>query len=110
MKHRKKVIDVTGSDDFSPFFKSLPESDPFKQELKEAIKTLKENCTCGDKIEHAKWPGYYIEKYGINNLWRYELQEGKRLTYTIISSADGLVVSILEAFFTHDDYDKRFGY
>lgn len=107
---RKKVKDVTGSDDFSPLFESLPEDNPFKIEIRNAIKILYENCTKGEKIEHGKWPEYYIKKYKINNLWRYELLDGKRMVYTLLGTPDGIIVSIIEAFPNHKEYDKRFGY
>lgn len=107
---KKKVIDVTGSEEFGVFFKSLSNTDPFKLELRNVIKILKENCTSGQKVEHAKWPDYYKQNYRINNLWRYELEGDKRLMYTIISSSGGLVVSILESFSNHTEYDKRMGY
>ncbi len=107
---KKKVIDVTGSDDFNPLFESLLEEHHFKIELGTAIKILFEDRGRGEKIEHDKWPKYYVDTYKIKNLWRYELLDGKRLVYTILGSNDGFIISIIEAFWNHDEYDKRFGY
>lgn len=106
----KKAKDVTGSDDFGPFFKGLRDDDPFKIEIKNAIKILFEDCLRGEKIEHDRWPDYYIKKYKIRNLWRYELLDGKRLVYTILGSTNGFTVSIIEAFVNHTEYDRRFDY
>ncbi len=101
---------VTGSDEFVEFYKSLSEDDPFKKEINKANEILLENCTSGDKIEHGRWSDYYVKKYKINNLWRYDLSDGKRFVYTILGVASGFTVSIIEAFETHAEYEKRFGY
>lgn len=106
----KRVIDVTGSARFGTFFESLSEENTFKIEIKEAIKILSEDCTNGDKIEHDKWPNFYIKEYNINNLWRFDLSEGKRFVYTILGTPEGFIVSIIEVFSNHSEYDKRFGY
>ncbi len=46
----KKAKDVTGSNEFGEFFKSLSEDDPFKIEINKARKILQEDCSRGDKI------------------------------------------------------------
>ncbi len=105
----KKAKVITGSNEFSEFFKLLSEDDPFKIEINNARKILLEDCVSGEKIEHDKWPNYYM-KYKITNLWRYELQDGKRLVYTILGSSNGFTVSIIETFVSHTKYEKRFDY
>ena len=106
----KRAQNITGSEDFSKSFGSMSEDDPFKIEIRNAMKILKENCTAGEKIEHDRWPDCYVKKYQINNLWRYELLDGKRFIYTILGSANGFTVSIIEAFANHTSYDNRFDY
>jgi len=102
--------DVTGSPEFSKYFNNLSDNDPFKMELRDAFNILKEDCTRGEKIQHNIWPEIYVNRYGINNLWRFELREGARLVYTILGGSGGLIVSILEVFSTHQEYDQRFGF
>mgnify|MGYP001409717972 CR=1 FL=1 len=109
MTSNKVVKDVGGTDEFRTYYQSLSDTDPLKLELKNAFVILKGNCLSGQKIERNKWPAVYVKKYKINNLWRYTLQSGWRLIYTIIGESDGLVVSVLEVF-SHKDYDERFGY
>ena len=106
----KKAIAVTGSNEFAEFFKALPEDDSFNKEINDSKKILLQNCTSGDKIEHDRWPDFYIKNYKINNLWRYELKDGKRFVYTILGSSSGFTVSIIESFASHAEYEKRFGY
>ncbi len=109
MTPNKVVKDVGGTNEFRTYFKSLSDTDPLKKELQEAFMVLKEDCLSGQKIQHDKWPPVYVKKYKINNLWRYALQSGWRLIYTIIGEPDGLIVSVLEVF-SHKDYEERFEY
>jgi len=37
----------------------------------------------GTKIPKQLWPKIYIQKYGINNLFKYDLPNGWRLIYTV---------------------------
>jgi hypothetical protein len=104
-----KIIDVIGSTIFRKFFDKIPQNDSRKKELYETFKILRQDCLRGDKIPHNLWPLVYVKKYRIKNLWRYPLRSGWRLVYTILGQKDGFVVCILEAF-SHQEYDKRFGY
>ena len=109
MPTKKKAIDVIGSIEFRKFFDQIPQDDPRKKEFLEAFKFLKEDCAGGNKIWHDQWPAIYVRKYKIKNLWRYPLRSGWRLVYTILSQKEGFVVCVLEAF-SHQEYEKRFGY
>ena len=64
---------------------------------------------CGIKIPQRLWPREYVAKYGINNLWKYDLPNGWRLIYTIKGDAVQIVSIILE-WFDHKNYERRFGY
>lgn len=109
MTSNKVVKDVGGTTEFRTYLQSLSDTDPLKKELQKAFMILKEDCLSGQKIERNKWPAVYVNKYKINNLWRYALQSGWRLIYTIIGEPDGLIISVLEVF-SHKDYEERFGY
>ncbi len=106
---KNKVSDVIGSTEFRKFFDQIPQNDPKKKEFHDAFKILKEDCLQGNKIPHDRWPVSYVRKYRIRNLWRYKLRSGWRLVYTILSHKEGFLVCILEAF-SHQEYEKRFGY
>jgi len=80
-----------------------------QNEINDAKKLLKEDCCIGNKIQKNLWPKKYIQKYDIKNLWRYELQQGYRLIYTIISDGNN-ISSILLDLFNHTDYEKLFKY
>jgi hypothetical protein len=74
-----------------------------------ALSDIKQKPDCGTKIPKKLWPKEYIKKYGITNLWKYDLPNGWRLIYTIESNEIRIVSIILE-WFDHKDYERRFKY
>ena len=74
-----------------------------------AINDLKKNPMCGTKIQKKLWPKKYKQKYGINNLWKYDLPNAWRIIYTI-ETDEVTIVSIILEWFSHKDYEKRFKY
>ena len=74
-----------------------------------AIKDLKVNPICGTKILKKLWPKEYIKKFGITNLWKYDMPNAWRLIYTIQTNKVMILNVILE-WFTHKEYERRFKY
>jgi Txe/YoeB family toxin of Txe-Axe toxin-antitoxin module len=74
-----------------------------------AMDDLKKDPTCGTKIQKRLWPKEYKQKFGITNLWKYDLPNGWRLVYTIESDEVKIMNIILE-WFDHKEYEKRFKY
>ncbi len=74
-----------------------------------AIDDLKRNPACGTKVSRHLWPKEYTPKYGITNLWKYDLPNAWRLMYTLDSDQVKIVSIILE-WFDHKEYERRFGY
>jgi hypothetical protein len=87
----------------------LPKKDLLRKSIDAALDTLKDNPLAGDKVQKSLWPKKYVKQYKINNLFRYPLAEGYRLTYTIVSDKESTTSVILEAL-DHEEYDERFGY
>lgn len=77
--------------------------------ISRAIGDLKENPFCGIHISKRLMPRVYIQKYGINNLWKYDLPDGWRLLYSVAGSEVSIVAIILE-WLPHKDYERRFKY
>ena len=50
-----------------------------------ALDKLKLNMMAGDKIQRPQWPPYYVGKYSISNLWKFNMSKGSRLIYTLLS-------------------------
>ena len=63
----------------------------------------------GKQVQKSKIPKYYVQKYGITNVWRIDLADHWRLIYTIQSSEVEIIDFILNIV-NHEKYDKIFGY
>jgi hypothetical protein len=73
------------------------------------INVLKERPDARDHISRSIWKR--IPQFnGLNNLWRYDLDEERRACYTLIGKANLLTVIIIEIFLDHKSYERRFGY
>lgn len=77
--------------------------------LNKAFDALKENPYCGILIPKKFWPEEYVKKYRIKNLWKYNLPDGWRMTYTVRMEEVCILAVALE-WMDHKDYERRFGY
>ena len=77
--------------------------------ISRAIDDLEENAFCGIQIPKRLIPKVYIAKYGIDNLWKYDLPKGWRLIYSVANN-EVCIISILLEWMNHNDYEKRFNY
>ena len=103
-----KVVFI--SEELERDFNSLKEEDPIKKAMVRAIHDLKENAFSGIQIPKRLFPKEYIQKYGINNLWKYDLPRGWRLIYTVTADNEVDLISAILEWFDHKDYEKRFKY
>src|SRR3989344_2839498 len=79
------------------------------ENMDRAVLALQEDHEAGIHIPRNRWPKYYRSKFGITNLWKYDLPKAWRLVYTI--TGDQIeVISIILEWFDHKEYNKRFGY
>jgi hypothetical protein len=91
------------------FVSSLDSDSRLRQIVDKALDVLEENMFAGQLIEKKKFPKIYVQKYGVTNLYKYNLDRSTRLTYTIVGDESGLAVVVLEIL-NHKEYEKRFGY
>ncbi len=77
--------------------------------ISRAIIDLEENAFCGVQIPKKLMPKIYIDKYNIDNLWKYDLPRGWRLLYSIANS-EVRIISIILEWMDHKDYERRFNY
>ena len=106
---RVAFLDLTMKKSFEKLKSGKFEDKQFAGFIDRAMDDLKENPYCGIKILKKQWPEEYVKKYKIKNLWKYDLPNAWRLTYTI--EQDNVeIVSIILEWFDHKDYEKRFGY
>ena len=104
---------VFADEDLSEAFAKLASSTSEERRLYgligRALDDLKEDPFMGIKIPRKLWPREYVQKFGINNLWKYDLPNGWRLIYTVKGDAVQIVSIILE-WFDHKSYERRFNY
>lgn len=74
-----------------------------------AIDDLEENSFCGIQIPKKQIPKDYINKFEIDNLWKYDLPKAWRLIYSV-SNGEICIVSIVLEWMSHKDYEKKFKY
>ena len=98
------------SDELEKDFNSLKDDDFIKKAIIRAIQDLKENAFCGIQIPKKLFPKEYVKKYGIKNLWKYDLPKGWRLLYTVTGENEVELISAILEWFNHKDYERRFGY
>lgn len=103
-----KVVFI--SDELEKDFNILKNDDPIKKGIVRAIKDLRQNAFSGTQLPKRLFPKEYIQKYGINNLWKYDLPNGWRLIYTVTAENEVELISAILEWFNHKDYDRKFKY
>ena len=102
---RFPASDVYITGDLADFLKGFDGDHKFHKWIRDMKAVLKEHMFSGDLVKKAQIPNYYMEKYQVNNLYRYEHPEGYRSCYTIVKRC-AYVLDIMD----HSEYDLRFGY
>lgn len=77
--------------------------------INNALDDIEENAFCSIQIPKKLIPKEYIKKYGINNLWKYDLPKGWRLLYSV-ANGEVIVISIIIEWMSHKDYERKFNY
>ena len=101
---------MNGTPEVAEFIKNLEKGCYLEKIMSKVQGELREDMFCGEPVKKKQIPEYYIEKYGLNNLYVKKLDSSKRLTYTLSANGFGVGVYLLEVFLTHKDYEERFGY
>ena len=101
--------DKKTEDDFESLKEGKFEDKELYKFIDRSINDLKKNPTCGTRIEKRLWPKEYKQKYGITNLWKYDLPNAWRVVYTIQSN-EVMIISVILEWFNHKDYERRFHY
>lgn len=77
--------------------------------LKRAFEDIEDNPSGFIHVPNNLIPKEYRQKYGIDNLWKYDLPNGWRLLYSLAKEKVLLLAVILE-WLDHKNYERRFGY
>lgn len=94
-------------------FYRLERGDNSEQEIfrliNQALDNIEKNAFCGIQIPKELIPKDYSIKYGVKNLWKYDLPKGWRLIYSITKD-EIVVISLILEWFDHKEYERRFNY
>ena len=77
--------------------------------LKRAFEDIENDPTCFIHVPKELIPKEYKQKYGIDNLWKYDLPNGWRLLYSL-SKDKVLLLAIILEWMNHKNYERRFRY
>jgi Txe/YoeB family toxin of Txe-Axe toxin-antitoxin module len=91
-------------------FNSLKNNDPLKKSITNAIKKLRKNVFSGIQMPKRLIPKEYIQKYKINNLWKYNLSGGWRLLYAVSPEDEIEIISAILDWLDHKTYEKKLKY
>jgi hypothetical protein len=105
----RKPLCVKASKEAAAFISSLKVGSYLLKIVNSGLDVLKGNIFAGERIERRKFPKYYVQKYGVNNLYKFNLDSRTRLIYTLVADESGVAVVVLEVL-DHKKYDERFGY
>jgi len=106
-----KKSEVTfANDKIEKEFNSLDENDDLKKHIHKAIDEIKNNVFCAIPLPKRLIPKDYIQKFGIINLWKYDLPDGWRLVYSITTPNKVEILAIILEWFSHPEYERKFHY
>lgn len=77
--------------------------------INRALDDIEEDAFCATQVPKKLIPKVYIEKYGIDNLWKYDLPSGWRLLYSV-ANGEVLVIAIIIEWMSHKEYERKFKY
>lgn len=80
------------------------------KELEKTFEDISNNVFCGRNVKKELIPKKLIQKFGINNLWIYNLRDGWRLLYSITTPDKIEVLAIVLDWMNHKDYERLFGF
>jgi len=106
---KERIVQFVNKDILEAF-KKLEKDDPnlFKF-INRALDDLKENPFCGVIIPKKLHPKEYVTKFGITNLWKYDLPSAWRLLYTVKGNEIRIISIVLE-WMDHKTYERKFKY
>ena len=104
MSHKVIFLD----DELERSFESLSDDDPIKKGLVKAIKDIQENVSCGRNVKKRLIPKRLISKYGITNVWIYNLPNSWRLLYSVTPTQEIEIIAAVLGWMDHKEYERLF--
>ncbi|MBN2517329.1 MAG: hypothetical protein JXB14_00630 [Candidatus Altiarchaeota archaeon] len=79
-------------------------------EIEDALAEISKDLFCCRNVRKRLIPKKYVRKYGINNLWIYNLRDGWRLLYSVVNPSKIEVLAIVLEWMDHKSYERLFGF
>lgn len=95
--------------EFKALKNSTTEDEMLYRWLLRAFQDIQKNVFCGIQTPKKLIPKGYVQKYGIKNLWKYNLPNAWRLLYSIEGRGVKIISIILE-WLDRKNYENRFKY
>ena len=78
------------------------------EQIDKAAEEINKNVFCGRNVKKKLIPKSLIQKYGLNNLWIYNLRSGWRLLYSVTSPDKVQIIAVVLDWMKHKDYERLF--
>lgn len=78
------------------------------EQIDKATDEISKDIFCGRNVIKKWIPKELINKYGIDNLWIYNLRSGWRLLYSVTSPDKIQIIAIILDWMNHKDYERLF--
>lgn len=112
IKDRPKEVRFANTD-LKTAFNKLKNGKGDEQELYKhilrAINKLEQDPFIGERVQKHLISEFYIQKYDINNLRKFNLTSSWRMIYTIVGEKL-LIISVILEWLNHKEYERRFKY
>lgn len=109
MKSKVVFADAKLKDAFEKLKESRTEDRRLYNWLNRAFDDIADNAFCGIQIPKKLIPKVYLDKYGVDNLWKYNLSDAWRLLYSVARD-EVIVIAIILEWMPHKEYERRFKY
>ncbi len=109
MKNKVGLADESVKSKMAKMRDSTFEEQSRLSEINHAIDKLHRNVFCGIQVPKKLIPQQYAKKYGLDNLWKYDLPHGWRLLYFVITEQD-IAIAVIIDWMPHKEYERLFHY
>lgn len=109
MKARVVLADETLKESLDKLKNAKTEDKKLYASVNRAFDDLGDDPFCGVQIPQNVIPQVYKRKYGIDNLWKYNLPNAWRLIYSVARD-EVIVIAIILEWMDHTTYERKFEY
>ena len=109
MRARVVFADSKVKEAYESLAGSKTEGRGLQKRLDNAFDAIAKDAFCSIQIPKKQIPKEYIAKYGIENIWKYNLASSWRLLYSVAGD-EVIVLAIILEWLPHKEYERRFKY